>query len=97
MVTGKSTDEVVGILSNDRETTLKEMFYLLEKEGFKVNHTRVEINKKEELPKLCFLSLETPKCWHWSLYFDGIFYDPEHGVLDDFPESYRRYYWEIKL
>ena len=97
MVTGKSTDEVVGILSNDRETTLKEMFYLLEKEGFKVNHTRVEINKKEELPKLCFLSLETPKCWHWSLYFDGVFYDPEHGVLDDFPESHRRYYWEIKL
>ena len=23
---------------------------------------------KSELPELCFLSLETPRCWHWSLY-----------------------------
>lgn len=97
MVTGKSPAEVVEILNNERETTLKEMLSFLEGEGFVVDHKRVQVNKKEELPKLCFLSLETPKCWHWSLYFDGVFYDPEHGVLDDFPESRRRYYWEIKL
>ena len=97
MVTGKSPIEVVEILNNDRETTLKEMLSFLEREGFDVVHERVQVNKKEELPKLCFLSLETPKCWHWSLYFDGVFYDPEHGVLGDFPESHRRYYWEIKL
>ncbi|MBR1592596.1 MAG: type I pullulanase [Ruminococcus sp.] len=42
------------------------------------------------------LSIETPRCWHWSLYHDGIFYDPEHGVLDDFPVSGRKYFWEIK-
>ncbi len=97
MVTGKTATEVVEALNNDRETTLKEMFSFLEGEGFIVSHERVAVNKKEELPKLCLLSLETPKCWHWSLYFDGVFYDPEHGVLDDFPESYRRYYWEIKF
>lgn len=97
MVTGKSTDEVVEVLNNDRETTLKEMFFFLGKEGFSVSRKRVQVNKKEELPRLCFLSLETPKCWHWSLYFEGTFYDPEHGVLNDFPESDRRYYWEIKL
>ena len=97
MVTGKSTDEVVRTLDNDRETTLKEMLSFLGKEGFSVSSERKQINKKEELPRLCFLSLETPKCWHWSLYFEGTFYDPEHGVLNDFPESNRRYYWEIKL
>ena len=26
----------------------------------------------------------------------GLFYDPEHGILDDFPESNRRYFWEIE-
>ena len=41
------------------------------------------------------LSLETPRCWHWSLYCDGVFYDPEHGIMDDFPEAARKYYWEI--
>ena len=24
------------------------------------------------------------------------FYDPEHGVMEDFPESARKYYWEIR-
>ena len=41
------------------------------------------------------LSLETPRCWHWSLYADGTFYDPEHGILSDFPQSDRKFYWEI--
>ena len=50
---------------------------------------------KAELPPLCMLSLETPRCWHWSLYCGGTFYDPEHGVMDNFPASNRRYYWKI--
>ena len=60
-----------------------------------------ETNLKEmkaylrRLPPLCMLSLETPRCWHWSLYCDGTFYDPEHGVMEDFPKANRKYYWEI--
>ncbi len=95
MVTGKSTDYVVNYLKNSRETTLKEMLCFLEKHGVNVKGSKMPVNKKEELPRLCFLSLETPKCWHWSLYFEGVFYDPEYGVLNDFPPSSRRYYWEI--
>ena len=49
-----------------------------------------------DLPDIALLSLETPKCWHWSLYASGKVYDPEYGVLDDFPVSNRKYYWEIK-
>ena len=51
--------------------------------------------KKQDLPSVALLSLETPRCWHWSLYFDGIFYDPEHGVLEDYPLCNRKFYWEI--
>mgnify|MGYP001009710539 CR=1 FL=1 len=29
-------------------------------------------------------------------YFEGRFYDPEHGESDDFPVANRKYYWEIK-
>lgn len=95
MLTGKSVDNIISVCKNDRETTLKEMFYLLDYFGIKYSKERIEVKDKSNLPRVCLLSLETPRCWHWSLYFDGVFLDPEHGVLDDFPECSRRYYWEI--
>ena len=97
MITGLKAEEVAEELHNDRETDLKEMKSFLRAHGVWVSDERVPVTGKEELPAFCFLSLETPRCWHWSLYCDGVFYDPEHGILDDFPESARRYYWEIRL
>lgn len=32
---------------------------------------------------------------HLPLYADGVFYDPEHVILDDFSESARKDYWEF--
>lgn len=97
MLTGKSVDEIVSLLNNERETTLKEMFYTLDYYGISYEKTRKEVKNKSELPKIAILSLETPRCWHWSLYFKGTFFDPEHGVMEDFPECNRRYYWEIVI
>lgn len=95
MLLGKTVGEIVEFLGNDRETTLKEMKLALRTFGMNMSEQRYQITDKSELPELCLLSLETPRCWHWSLYCGGTFYDPEHGVMDDFPESNRRYYWEI--
>lgn len=95
MLTGKSVDDIVALLSNPRETKLREMFCVLEHFEVPYCPQRIAVKNKEELPQVCFLSLETPKCWHWSLYFKGKFYDPEYGVLDNFPPSNNRYYWEI--
>lgn len=97
MLTGISVEEVSRLLGNERETDLKEMKLFLRDHGFEVSDARIAVQKKEQLPEICMLSLETPRCWHWSLYCGGIFYDPEHGVMDDFPVSARRYFWEIKL
>ncbi|SFW16798.1 hypothetical protein SAMN02910447_00581 [Ruminococcus sp. YE71] len=96
MVTGIPVGEVARILCNDRETTLKEMKSFLRSRGFYVSDERVQVADKSALPPLCMLSLETPRCWHWSLFCEGVFYDPEHGVMDDFPASNRRYYFEIR-
>ena len=96
MVTGIPVGEVARILCNDRETTLKEMKSFLRSLGFYVSDERVQVADKSALPPLCMLSLETPRCWHWSLFCEGVFYDPEHGVMDDFPASNRRYYFEIR-
>ena len=91
-----SSEDIVNLLQNEKETTLKEMFYEVEKYGISYDNKRKEVFEKQELPRVAILSLETPRCWHWSLYFDGVFYDPEHGVMEDFPEAKRKYYWEIK-
>lgn len=96
MVLNKTAEEIVDFLGNERETTLKEMKDTLRHFGVYVSDNRIPVKKKEQLPHLCMLSLETPRCWHWSLYCDGVFYDPEHGVMNDFPESSRRYYWELR-
>lgn len=95
MITGEDVFTVINKVGTDRETDLKQMReYLLEK-GFQMGERRA-VTEKEELPNLAVLSLETPRCWHWSLYFGGVFFDPEHGVLLNFPESKRRYYFEVK-
>ena len=96
MITGMSVDDVCRSLGNDRETKLSEMKGFLEKNSIAYDNTRREAFSKNDLPQFCILSLETPRCWHWSLYADGTFYDPEHGVMGDFPVCNRKYFWEIK-
>ena len=78
MLTGKTVDEMIAAAGTERETTLADMFSVLEKEGITVVRQRIPVNDRSELPDVCILSLETPRCWHWSLYFEGRFYDPEH-------------------
>ena len=96
MVLGKTVDEIVTFLQNDRETTLAEMKRTFREHGVHISDERIAVQKKEQLPPLCLLSLETPRCWHWSLYADGTFYDPEHGVMSDLPRANRKYYWKLE-
>ena len=96
MLSGKTVDEIIALCGTTRETTLKDMKNALDVLDIQYSNQRIEVNGKDELPTIAILSLETPKCWHWSLYFEGVFYDPEYGILQDFPPSRRRYYWEIK-
>ena len=95
MVAGVDVNEVIKLVGKDRETTLADMRFALKNYGYLLAESRREASTVECLPGLALLSLETPKCWHWSLYCNGTVYDPEHGVLDSFPASNRKYYWEI--
>ena len=95
MLSGVDVFEIFKLVGTEKETTLKDMKMALTKLEISYKSERVEVKDKSELPSVAMLSLETPKCWHWSLFFEGEFFDPEYGVLDDFPPSNRRYYWEI--
>ena len=96
MVLEMPVSEIISLLGNDRETTLREMKDTFRRYGVIISNNRIPVTDKSQLPDMCLLSLETPRCWHWSLYADGTFYDPEHGVMDDFPQSNRKYFWELK-
>ena len=96
ILTYTEVEEIIEKAGTDRETKLKDMFNILELYGIEYDRQRKEVSKKSELPPICILSLETLKCWHWSLYYKGKFYDPEYGLLDDFPPTKRKYYFEIK-
>lgn len=95
MLTGISVKRVAEELENFRETNLKEMKDYLRAKGFSVSDDRRQAQSKNDLPDVCLLSLETPRCWHWSLFCNGTFYDPEHGIMNDFPECERKYFWKI--
>lgn len=95
MLMGVSAESVCRELGNDRETTFREMKQTLKRHGLGLSPERRQAVTKHDLPGAALLSLETPRCWHWSLYISGIFYDPEHGVMEDFPECRRKYFWEI--
>jgi len=96
MLCDVTVDEVIKLTGTDKETDLKQMFSALEHYGVFFDRQRRQAGVKEDLPQIALLSLETPRCWHWSLYYKGMFYDPEHGVLEDFPEAKRKFFWEIK-
>lgn len=96
MVTGEDVENIIKLVGTDRETKLADMKSAFARFGFSLSCERKEAKNISDLPEMALLSLETPKCWHWSLYSDGKVYDPEHGVLSDFPAANRKYYWEIK-
>ena len=96
MITGTDVREVCTVLDNERETKLAEMRIFLAAHDIVLSGERCEARSRDDLPDTALLSLETPRCWHWSLYANGTFYDPEHGVMRDFPECRRKYYWEMK-
>ena len=95
MITGEDVGAVIELVGTERETTLSDMKSALSHFGFKLLPERRQAESIADLPETALLSLETPKCWHWSLYARGKVYDPEHGVLDNFPQSKRKYFWEI--
>lgn len=96
MITGADIKEIIRLAGTDRETTLLDMRKLLSNYGLSLSPERKQAYSLSDLPDTALLSLETPKCWHWSLYSHGKVYDPEYGVLNDFPSANRKYFWEIK-
>ena len=52
MLTGKTAEEIVTLTGTERETTLKDMFSLLEKEKITFSRERRQAETKSDLPEI---------------------------------------------
>ena len=97
MLAGVSVDEVVSVMQNDKGTSTQELRNALKWYGIKTaTNARLKYLGEIKLPDCCILSIMLPGYGHWSLYYNGKYYDPEFGVLDKLPEQAKlRYYWEV--
>lgn len=92
-----SVDEVINVMETDKGTSVQAIKDALMYYGIKYTKLRKKYIADMVLPDLCILSLQLPGYGHWSLYYKGVFYDPEFGVLNQCPQSAKLcYYWEIK-
>ena len=99
MLAGVSVDEVVSVMQNDKGTSTPELRDALKYYGLKTaTKARLKYTAETELPDCCILSIMLPGYGHWSLYYQGKYYDPEFGLLDKLPEQAKlRYYWEVVI
>ena len=97
MLADVSVDEVIAVMQNDKGTSTAEIRDALKYYGLKTaTKARLRYTEGTELPKCCILSVLLPGYGHWSLYYQGKYYDPEFGVSDKLLEQAKlRYYWEI--
>ena len=69
MLSGYDVQEIFNLVKTEKETTLKDMKAALTALDISFKENRVEVKNKSGLPRVALLSLETPKCWHWSLFY----------------------------
>jgi len=103
MLTGLSVADVAGIMHVDipgQEVLPKYMEYTLNYYGIKTRGSwtkRVAIKQDTILPDICILLMQAPHWNYFSLYCNGIYYDPKVGIVDKLPDGVKplSYVWEI--
>jgi hypothetical protein len=83
MLANVTVDEVIILMNNDKGTSKKEIADALTHYGIEHAKTMTKADKTTTLPDICILKLLLPGYGHWALYYKGIYYDPEFGVLEN--------------
>lgn len=99
MLANISVDQVINVMETDKGTSISDIRDALKYFGLKTTtNARVKYKEGNKLPECCILSVKLPTYGHWSLYYKGMFYDPEFGVLDELPTNAKLVsYWEILI
>jgi hypothetical protein len=82
MLAGIPVDEVTKIMkSSKHQASISKVIETLGYFGFSHNKPVYTKGKNVELPKCCILNVRGENKSHLSIYYDGKYYDPIHGVL----------------
>lgn len=84
MITGKNIQEVIKDMKTDRPTSIGQLIDALDFYGIKHAEKNVRISKKNPVQSdFSILTLHMEAGYtHWVLFYQGKYYDPEFGLLD---------------
>ena len=89
MLAGVTVEEVVSVMKNDKGTGKKDIEKALNYYGISQAKTMKKADNSSVLPKVCILKVLLPKYSHWVLYYDGKYYDPEFGLMEEIYQKAR--------
>ena len=87
MLAGVEVQDVINIINHDKGTSRVQLQIALKHYGIKYAPKTIKYEEGMTMPKICILDIKMPGYSHWSLYYDGKFYDPEFGIRDGCPEG----------
>ena len=89
MLAGVSVEEVISVMKNDKGTGKKDIERALNHYGISQAKTMTKADNASVLPKVCILKVLLPGYSHWILYYDGKYYDPEFGLMEELYQKAR--------
>lgn len=84
MIAGKSVEEVIRDMKTSGPTSIGQLIEALDFYGVEHAERNTRISKKNPVPhSFSILTVHTNAGYtHWTLLFDGKYYDPEFGVIE---------------
>lgn len=96
MLAGVSVDEVIKVIGTDKGTSKQELKKGFDYYGIRYAPKSTSYDPKVSLPDLCVIRMILPGYGHWGIYYKGLYYDPEFGVLEECPSQAKIFQvWEI--
>lgn len=84
MITSKDIEEVMKDMKTNGPTSIGQLIEILDFYGVKHAEKNTRISKKNPVPyEYSILTVHTNAGYtHWTLLYDGKYYDPEFGLID---------------
>lgn len=84
MISGKDINEVIKDMKTSGPTSIGQLMDILDAYGIRHAERNTRISKKNPAPhKYSILTVHTHGGYtHWSLLYDGKYYDPEFGIIE---------------
>jgi len=98
MLAGISVEEVIKIMKSTKwQASISKVLETLDYFGFSYKKLVYIRGQKTEFPKCCIINVRGTGKSHLLVYFDGMFYDPTYGIMDDYQYENIISYIEITL